>query len=65
MFTRKQLILYFSLIAVAVILNATVGFSRFMDTAVLGLFVILASWFWYDNHRKKETEKIKNVNKSN
>ncbi|MFD1415976.1 hypothetical protein [Oceanobacillus jeddahense] len=57
MFTRKQLILHSILIAVAVILNATVGFSRFMDTAVLGFFVILASWFWYDNHRKKKRKK--------
>ncbi|WP_080872122.1 hypothetical protein [Oceanobacillus timonensis] len=59
MFTKKQLILGCSLVAIVVILNATVGFSKFVDTAVLGFFTLLGCWFWYDNHRQKEAERNK------
>ncbi|MFD1064679.1 hypothetical protein [Oceanobacillus locisalsi] len=57
MFTKKQLILGGCLVAIAAILNAAVGFSEFVNTAVLGFFPLLGCWFWYDNYRQKETEK--------
>lgn len=54
MLTKKQIIFFLSLVAIAVILNTAIGFSRFVDIAVLGFFVILGCWFRYSNHRKRE-----------
>ncbi|MDI4707102.1 hypothetical protein MKZ48_21285 [Pseudoalteromonas shioyasakiensis] len=54
MSTKNKIILLLVLVAIAITLRSTIGFSNLMDTIVLGFFVLFGCWFSYDNHKKKE-----------
>lgn len=52
----KQIIIAVVLIAIAVTLKNTVGFSTLVDNLAILFFVLLGCWFTYENYKKKETE---------
>lgn len=61
--TRTQIITTLLLVIVAITLRSTVGFTKLVDILVLGFFVILGTYFTYQNFKKEHTDDSQKKNK--
>lgn len=52
--TKNQFIIGLVLVALAVILRSTIGFTQVIDNLVMLFFVLLGCWFFYSNAKKKD-----------